>query len=154
MRRSDRERDRSFALQVIDDCEYGTVAFSGESPYCVPLSLARAGDTLYFHCAFEGKKLEYLRKNPAVFVSFVSSNVAATDEFTTFFKSAMVAGQAYEVTKTDEKIQALRLLCEKLTPEHMEQFDRAIERSLVRTGVWAITMEEITGKEKARRPGV
>ena len=30
MRRKDRERDRQFALEVIDRCEYGTAAFAGE----------------------------------------------------------------------------------------------------------------------------
>ena len=62
MRRKDRERDRAFAYDVIDRCEYGVAAMAGEggAPYCVPLSLVRLGDALYFHCALEGTKLDCL----------------------------------------------------------------------------------------------
>ena len=151
MRRKDRERDRAFALAVIDECEYGTVAIQGEQPYCLPLSLVRVGDDLYFHCALEGKKLELLRKNNAVWVSFVGQNTAAADDFTTYFRSAMVKGTAWEVTDAEEKIAALRALCEKLTPGHMPAFDSEVARSFAVTGIWKIHMEEITAKEK-RKP--
>lgn len=151
MRRKDRERDREFGLAVIDECEYGTVAIQGEEPYCLPLSLVRMGDDLYFHCALEGKKLDLLRRNSAVWVSFVGQNTAAVDDFTTYFRSAMVKGTACEVTEEQEKIAALRALCEKLTPGHMPAFDGEVARSFAVTGIWKIHMEEITAKEK-RKP--
>lgn len=151
MRRKDRERDRAFGLAVIDECEYGTVAIQGEEPYCLPLSLVRVGDDLYFHCALEGKKMDLLRRNSAVWVSFVGENVAAEDDFTTYFRSAMVKGTASEVTNDEEKVAALRALCEKLTPGHMPAFDREVARSFAVTGIWKIHMDEITAKEK-RRP--
>lgn len=151
MRRNDRERDRAFGLGVIDACEYGTVAILGEEPYCLPLSMVRVGEELYFHCALEGKKLDLLRADPRVWVSFVSENTAAADDFTTYFRSAMVRGTASEVTEDAEKIAALRALCEKLTPSNMAEFDGAIARSLGRTGIWKIHIEELTAKEKARK---
>ena len=151
MRRKDRERGVEFALEVIDACEYGTVAFQGEEPYCLPLSLVREGEELYFHCALEGKKLERLRSDPRVCVSFVSHNQAAQDDFTTYFRSAVVMGTASEVTRDEEKIAALRVLCEKLTPACMDDFQAAVARSLSVTGIWKIHMDEIVGKEK-RRP--
>ena len=151
MRRKDRERDREFGLAVIDQCEYGTVAIQGEEPYCLPLSLVRVGEELYFHCALEGKKIDLLQKNKTVWVSFVGANVAAVDDFTTYFSSAMVKGTAREVTDPEEKVAALHVLCEKLTPAHMPAFDQAVARSLPVTGIWKIHMEEITAKEK-RKP--
>ena len=154
MRRKDRERDRAFACRVIDRCQYGVAAMTGEggTPYCIPLSLVRVGDVLYFHCALEGTKLELLAKHPQVCVSFVASNQAAEDKFTTYYQSANVTGTASEVTDEGEKILALRALCEKLTPANMsgDNFDRAIAKSLSRTGVWRIRIEEVTGKEKRR----
>ena len=152
MRRKDRERDKTFALDGIDRCEYGVAALAteGDTPYCIPLSLVREGEELYFHCALEGTKLELLRKNPHVCISFVASNEAATDAFTTYFQSAVVVGTAYEITEDQKRIEALRLISQKLTPANMADFDNAIARSLGRTGVWGIHMEEITGKEKGR----
>ncbi len=152
MRRKDRERDREFGLAVIDESEYGTVAIRGEEPYCLPLSLVRIGDDLYFHCALEGKKVELLRRNSAVWVSFVGENKAAQDDFTTYFRSAMVKGTAVEVTDDGEKVAALRALCEKLTPGHMPAFDSEVARSFAVTGIWKIHMDEITAKEKRRKP--
>ena len=73
MRRTDRQMDRDSAWQAVDACCFGTVSMllpEGE-PYCVPLSIARIGETLYFHCAQEGLKLKALRKHPAVCVSCV-----------------------------------------------------------------------------------
>ncbi len=149
MRRKDRQRDRDFGLAVIDRCEYGTVAIQGEEPYCLPLSLVRVGEDLYFHCALVGKKIDLLRENNVVWVSFVGENTAAKDDFTTYFTSAMVKGTAAEVTDEAEKIMALRALCEKLTPTHMPAFDAAIARSLAVTGVWKIHIDQISAKEKA-----
>ena len=154
MRRSDRERDQDFAYQVLDRCEYGVVAMTGAEgvPYCIPLSLVRVADKLYFHCAVEGPKLDLLRRNPQVCISFVGLHQPAEDKFTTYFQSANVVGTASEVTDDQEKILALRALCEKLTPSNMtgDRFNRAIAKSLPRTGVWRIQIEEITGKEKAK----
>ena len=150
MRRKDRERDRDFGLAVIDSCEYGTVALQGDEPYCLPLSLVRVGEELYFHCALEGKKLDLLRNNNRVWVSFVGENTAATDDFTTYFRSAMVKGTAQEVTEPEEKVAALCALCEKLTPGHMPAFDSEVARSFAVTGIWKIHMDEITAKEKKR----
>ena len=152
MRRKDRERDLAFGLAVIDECEYGTVAIQGEQPYCLPLSLVRVGEDLYFHCALEGKKMDLLRKSSAVWVSFVGENVAAEDDFTTYFRSAMVKGRALEVTDDAEKVAVLRALCEKLTPGHMPAFDSEVARSFAVTGIWKIHMDEITAKEKLRKP--
>lgn len=152
MRRTDREKDRAFALEVIDQCAYGTVAFTTDTaePYCIPLSLVRIEDNLYFHCALKGTKMDLLRRDARVCISFVSHNLAAADQFTTYFKSAVVKGRAVEVTAQEEKIQALRALCQKLTPSNMvgDNFERAISKSLGVTAVWRISMEEITGKEK------
>ena len=156
MRRKDRERDRAFAYDVIDRCEYGVAAMAGEggAPYCVPLSLVRLGDTLYFHCALEGTKLDCLRRSPRVCVSFVASNQAAQDKFTTYFQSANVIGTAAEVTEEAEGAPvsagdptegALVVAAAR------EGLDRnQLSESLPRTGVWRIQMEEVSGKEKPR----
>ena len=58
-----------------------------------------------------------------------------------------------EVTGEAEKIAALRALCRKLTPDRMDGFDAAVSKSLKVTSVWRISMEEVTGKAKLRRPG-
>jgi hypothetical protein len=70
------------------------------------------------------------------------------DRFTTLYESAVAFGTAMEVTVDGEKIEALRLLCQRHTPGNMENFDRAIDASLQRTAIWKIDVETITGKAK------
>lgn len=158
MRRSDRARGEDFSLALIDRCSHGVMALTtGEdAPYCLPLSLVRVGRDLYFHCARQGRKVDLLRAHPRVCVTFVGGDAPAFEEpamYTTYFQSAIVTGTAREVTDEAEKVLALRALCQKLTPGFMGggRFEAAIARSLAVTAVWRISMEEISGKEKARK---
>lgn len=158
MRRKDRERGREFAYAVIDGCEYGVMALSAgeDGPYCVPLSFVRVGDDLYFHCALQGRKLDLLRRDGRVCVSFVTGTqplyIANELNYTTLFRSAIVTGRAFEVTGAQQKTEALRALCQKLLPNDMADFDKAAAQSLSVTGVWGIHIEEAIGKEKAGKP--
>ena len=156
MRRKDRARDEDFSLALIDRCSHGVMALNtgSDTPYCLPLSLVRVDRALYFHCAHQGRKVELMRAYPKVCVTFVGGDRPAyldKGEYTTFFQSAIVTGTVHEVTDDQEKILALRALCEKLTPQAMDadKFEQAVGRSLPATGVWRIDMEDISGKEKA-----
>lgn len=61
----------------------------------------------------------------------------------------MAIGKADIVTDRDEKIEALRVICQRFLPKHMDAFDDAIARSLERTTVVKITLTEPpTGKRK------
>lgn len=156
MRRKDRQRDEAFCLDLIDKATNGVMAIAtGEdTPYCLPLSFVRAEKSLYFHCAKEGRKIDLLRANPKVCVTFIGYDSptyqAEDNNFTTLFASAIVTGSAYEVTEDDEKIEALRALCKKLLSQAMtgDNFDRAIQTSLPVTAVWRIDLEEISGKAR------
>jgi len=156
MRRNDRAQDREFSLSVIDRCTHGVMAIStgAPAPYCLPLSLARVGDDLYFHCAREGRKVDLLRRFPQVCITFVGDDrpvFTPPATYSTCFQSVIVTGTASEVTDPGEKTAALRALCEKLTADHMDGFPAAVERSLAATAVWKVHMEEISGKAKLEK---
>ena len=148
--------DAAFALEVLDKAPYVTVSFvrPDGTPYGVPLSLARTDDkTFYFHCALEGDKLDCIAANPTVALSAVTRctpTVGPKDgSFTLQYKSAMAVGKAEIVVARDEKIEALRAICQRFLPMHMDAFNDAIARSLERTAVVKITLTEPpTGKRK------
>lgn len=156
MRKASREMDAAFALEVLDKAPYVTVSFTRPDgmPYVVPLSLARTNDkTFFFHCAMEGEKLDCIAANPTVALSAVTKSAPTVGpkdgSFTLQYKSAMAVGKAEIVTNKDEKIEALRAICQRFLPKHMDVFDDAIARSLERTAVVKITlMEPPTGKRK------
>lgn len=156
MRKASREMDRSWALEVMRKAPYITVSFTRKdgSAYGVPLSLACTQDDVwYFHCASEGDKLEALAAHPEVCLSAVTKcapTIGPKDgSFTLQYRSAIAFGKAELVTDEQEKITALRAICMRFLPKHMDAFDEAIARSLHRTAVVRITLTTApTGKRK------
>lgn len=151
MKRKDREMDKKFALHIIDEkSKYSVVSMilPDGTPYCVPLSIIRIENSLYFHCAAEGLKITALSTNPQVCVSFVGDVNPLKDKFTTEYESAIVKGKAFFVSDVQEKINALKAICLHYTPENMSEFDISIEKSLSRTFVVRIDIDEITAKRK------
>lgn len=117
------------------------------SPYGLPLSLVRKNDTtFYFHCADEGEKIDCLKYSPVVSLSAVSRCTPVFEEdkknYTEHYRSAIAVGRCEWVEERAEKVEALRLLCERFLPKYMSHFDEAIARSLDRTTVIKITLNE------------
>lgn len=150
MRRKDREMDQAFALDVVDRCEYAVMAMASKTgdPYCVPITIARDGKYIYFHCAKAGTKIDMLRENPQVCMTCVGDTQRIPEEFTTRYESAVVRGIAREITDDETKIHALRLICQRHAAAGMDGFDAAIEKSLNRTAIWQVEITDITGKSK------
>jgi len=145
-----------WALEVFDKAPYVTVSMCGQDgePYAVPLSLARTDETtFYFHCALEGHKLDLLRQNSKVCLSAVSKCkpvVGPKDgSFTLEFKSAIGYGVVEVVDDESEKVLALRAICDRFLPSHMDAFDASVARSIGRTAVVRIRLAEPpVGKRK------
>lgn len=156
MRKIGRRKDADWALEVFDRAPFITVSMSRSdgTPYGLPLSLVRKGlDTFYFHCASEGEKLDCLRANPVVSLSAVSRCTPKFEEeknnFTEYYNSSIALGKAEIVIDEAEKIEALRLLCQRFLPKYMDRFDDAIRRSLRITTIVRITLTEPpVGKSK------
>ena len=147
MRRTDREKDVNFAWEVIDRSSYATMATVNMdgTPYCVGLSVVRSGNVLYFHCAKEGQKVENLRQSPRVCL-FFACDVHPT-RFTCEYDSALVTGTAHEVQESEEKVFAMRLICQHFTPDYMDHFDRSMGASAQKLMIWRIDIDSITGKQ-------
>ena len=162
MRRKDREMDENFAYGVIDKVAYGTLATINEdnTPYCVPISFARLENKIYIHAAFQGTKINNIKANENVTMSFVGDiNVPFPDPescegikgsgvFTTEYESAIISGKAVFIDDEEEKILALRLICEKYCPNNMVHFNDAIASSLKNTCIIRIDIENIKVKRK------
>lgn len=172
MRRKDREMNKEFAFEIIDKSAYGIVSMVARDsqPYAIPLSIVREKETLYFHSAKEGKKVDIFVSAPNVVITFVGQvkvpdifsleelEIMATDgqkakllinhTFTTEYESAIVSGKIKLVDNEVEKTQALRLICEKYTPDKMAYFPLAIEASLNRTNVYKVLINEFSAKRK------
>lgn len=149
MRKKQRQQSAEWACGVFDRAPYVTVSMTRPdgTPYGLPLNLARKDErTFYFHCAAQGEKIDCLRQQPIVSLSAVSKCSPCYEEekqnFTEHYQSAIAIGRAEEVTEPAEKVEALRLLCERFLSKYMGSFDSAIARSLAVTAVYRITLTE------------
>ncbi|MCL2478391.1 MAG: pyridoxamine 5'-phosphate oxidase family protein [Treponema sp.] len=142
------EQTRDFADEVIDKCGFFVMATTDPSgePYCIPLSMAREGQWLYFHSALEGHKIDNLRFNNRVCICCVGAYRIPAGKFNVDYQSAVIFGTAAEILSEDEKIHALELISRRYTPDNMPGFDASIKKSLERTSVWKIHIDETSGK--------
>lgn len=90
---------------------------SDGEPYGVPLNYAYDGeDSIFFHCAAAGHKLECIIHDPRCSFCAVSQDLIMPKEFTSYFRSVIVKGKITEVRSLADKTRALMLLCDKYSP--------------------------------------
>lgn len=145
MKRTD---NRALADLLLDHCMFVNLAMTGldGNPYCVPIQPVRAEHTLYFHCSLKGRKVDAMRAHPAVCVTCVGKAEVVPGKFETDFQSMIGFGTAEEITVQEEKIEALRLICQKYCPDDLWDLPRVLDKYLPATGIWKITLHEVTTK--------
>jgi hypothetical protein len=154
IRRTARALPADRAREILARAEHGVLATVDAAgwPYAVPVNHVLSGDTLYFHCALEGHKLDNIAHEARVSFCAVASATVLPHALSTLYESAIVFGRAAVVADPAEKRRALELLavrfCGAVTPEA----EKTIAAAGSRTAVVGIRIERIAGK--AHRPAV
>lgn len=153
MRRKDRLVSEEKAREIIQNSEYGMLSTAGldGTPYAVAVSHVLHEKYIYFHCALEGRKLDNIKENPKVCMSFVRKSNVEQEAFTVRFESAVVEGSAKMIEDEEEKLLALLLICKRYTPDVSDQHLSYIEPRIKYTGVCRMEIEEISGKVNERK---
>ncbi len=159
------------AYKLIDNAQYAVISLAKDNePYGIPISVVRIGNSLYFHTGQQGQKIDFLNTNSKVNLTFVGEvnipNLYDKDQanqmvadpskhgkfvntvFTTNFESVIVKGAAKEIIDDDQKIEAMRAICQKYTPDMMDYFDIPIKRSLGITKVFKIEIKDLRLRKK------
>lgn len=149
MRRKDRELETSEAIELLKKCEYGTLSTVGENgyPYGVPVSYVFINNSIYFHCAMIGYKLDNIINNNKVSFSVVGATNILAEKFSTEYESVIIFGTAKEIFE-DEKNTALLELINKYSPEYVESGKAYIANASMKTKVIKIDIEHMTGKAR------
>ena len=149
MRRKDRLLSNDEMLSILEKGEFGmlsTVSSSNE-PYGVPLNYCFIDQTIYFHCALEGEKLNNIEKNSSVSFCVVCGTRLQPEKFSTKYESCIVQGSATEVFN-EEKQLALEGLVKKYSNEFQAQGADYIRKAQHKTRVMKIVPRSISGKAK------
>lgn len=154
MRRSEREiKGEKKLLAVLRRGKHMTIAMCKEGePYLVTVnhSLDEKARCLYFHCAQNGKKVDFLRSNPSVWGQVIEDMGYIQGECDYSYRAVMFGGKAEFVSDSREKRRALILLIDKLD-EHPEATKRRfmVPSALQGVAVCRIQIESMTGKESS-----
>ena len=163
MRRKEFEaKDQKSLEEVLKTAEIGSLSFNGPDgfPRITPLNFAYDGRILW-HGAIAGERFDCLQKDPratfcAVSVqSYVPSHLLSEENATNStaaFKCVIVRGRCHPIDDPQEKCAILNILMEKYQPEgrfrRVTPDDPMYVKVLAATGVFALRVEQMTGKFK------
>jgi uncharacterized protein len=118
--------------------------------YGVPLSYVYQDKSIYLHCASEGKKLAYLRRNNKVSFCVVGEAEPLPDKYSMKYQSAIAFGKAIEVHDRDLKVKTLIDLVKKYytNPEHIEKGKEVAANFAEKTVVIRLDIDHLTGKAR------
>lgn len=152
VRRKDRLWDLHEADELLTKGEFGFLSLVDENEaYGIPISYAREGGNIYFHCAFEGRKISAIKKNSSACFVVVGNTKVRPSEFTTSYQSVMAQGKIALVEDEEERRSALRLLIKKYSPDFSEVGEKYINSSFHRTAVLRFEIACISAKHKGEK---
>lgn len=147
MRRFKQELHVEETVRILRNGKYCVMAVSGDEgyPYAIPVNYVYDGTAIFIHSAAQGHKIDALRRNPKCTLCVVDKDDVIPEEFTSYFRSVIVFGNARFVETTDEKIAALRLLGDKYSPGIDPEAE--IARFIKSVCIVRIDIDSVTGKE-------
>lgn len=153
LRRKDRELTGSRITELLNTAEYGFLSLGTSDngyTYGIPISYVydEENNTLYFHGANEGEKLNQIKRGNKVSFCVVGTTEPLPQMFSTKYESVITFGEASIITDEDEKRKALRLLVLKYAKEYVAEGDRYMEKSWNRNTAFKIIVEHITAKAR------
>lgn len=150
LRREDRRLDDAAAMALLKRGEYGILSTSDKSnrPYGIPVNYVVIEESLFFHCATEGQKLENITANQEVSFCVVGKTEPIPEKFSTRYESVVVTGKAEVIDDHALKKNALRALVAKYAPEHIVAGDVYIDKLMDQTTVVNVSIEHMAGKAR------
>jgi nitroimidazol reductase NimA-like FMN-containing flavoprotein (pyridoxamine 5'-phosphate oxidase superfamily) len=149
--------DRDLVHSILDEallCHVGFIA--GGSPFVIPTIHARIGDTLYVHGSPASRMLRSLKQgiDVCVTVTLLDGLVLARSAFhhSMNYRSAVILGNAREVSDRAEKTRALDALVEHVMAGRTRDARGANEDEMRKTLVLAVPITEASAKVRAGGP--
>lgn len=152
VKRNDRELTDPVILENI--IKRNRIAVIGmcrdNEPYVVTMSYGYDRNAIYFHCAKQGQKIDFLKENPNVCMTVIDDSGKKEDGCEHSYRSVLIKGKISFLDNEDDKIRAVKILI-----KHFEKDpERMIEKVDSDSGLWQRTqmlklnVDTITGKEK------
>lgn len=143
--------DQEDIEKIIDKCEVCYVAMADENnmPYVLPFNFGYDNKCLYLHGTKIGKKIDILKKNNNICVTFstdhslVYQNDSVACSFTMKFRSVVAYGKVVFIEDYDKKVEAMNIIMKKYTGKEY-QYSKP---SILNLETFKIEIEKWSGKE-------
>lgn len=148
MRRKDREITyRKDIIDIIERSEECYLAMSVDNePYVIPVNFGYENETIYIHCAAEGKKIEMIKQNPNVSLAFTAeaetSLTGPPNTWTTYYQSAIAFGKAELVFDLKERQKGMNAFQKHYTGKFMDFSERDLKKIML----IKVKITKMTGK--------
>jgi nitroimidazol reductase NimA-like FMN-containing flavoprotein (pyridoxamine 5'-phosphate oxidase superfamily) len=150
MRRTDREiTDPGEIDSVVAGGTYAICALCrDDEPYVVTLSYGfdATARTLYFHCAKEGTKLDFIRTNPAACITIIDDLGYIANECSHAYRSVVLRGNIEFVEDETERMKAIRTMIDHYKEDNsrmMSKIDPGAEEwrktQMLRFGIGSVS---------------
>ena len=149
MRRKEKEiTDKKELESIISRSSTCRLALSVDNqPYIVPLCFGYQDNTLYFHSADTGRKIDMIRQNNQVCFEFdIDQEIVEHEEDCHWgmnYRSIIGFGKAYIVEDEEQKREMLDIIMDQYTKGPYEYSDELLEIMVV----IKVEIEEMTGKQ-------
>lgn len=153
MRRKEKEiTDKREIEQIFKDaqvCRLGL--YDGNSPYIVPLNFGYKENTLFFHSALVGRKIDILKKNPGVcFEIDIPGKTISSDKacnWSMAFLSIIGEGKVIFINNETEKINALNVVMGHYSDKDEWDFNK---KMVEKTLVFKVDIDKISVKKSGQ----
>ena len=135
--------------EIIKKCKICRVGMvDGDVPYVLAMNFGYEDQTVWLHCAKEGKKIDILKRNNKVCIEFDTDHklfarhdhVACSWRYA--YRSVLVHGNAILIDNYNEKIKALNIFMKNYSDREFEYSKPSVDNILI----IKIPVESITGR--------
>jgi len=147
--------DNQELIAIIANSQVCNVAFvDGELPYVLPFNFGFHDGSIYLHSAKEGRKIDILKKNNNVCISFQKDEgIKFQDEkvacsYSMYFKSVLVTGKVEFIEDFKDKVDAMNIVMKQYTGKVFDYNTPAIDNVCI----MKIKIDKITGKNRGCKP--
>jgi nitroimidazol reductase NimA-like FMN-containing flavoprotein (pyridoxamine 5'-phosphate oxidase superfamily) len=155
LRRKEQEiKDTTELKAILAKTQYVTVAMCrNDEPYLVTLSHGydEERNAVYFHCAFEGKKIDFLKANDRVWGQAIDDRGYVLGSCDHLFSSVQFSGRVSFVQDAAEKRHALTVMIRQLEREPEKVTAAKVTAAAVaKTCIGRIDIEFLSGKRSEK----
>ena len=151
LKRKDLEiTDEKLLKKILKETTYVTIALVMDNqPYLVSLSHGydEKCNCLYFHCAIDGKKLQYIESNPTVWGQAMLDYGYLQGKCTHLYASVHFHGKVTIIQNIEEKYAAAECMINQLDKEPAQLIKDLTQERLSNAAIGRIDIDYMSGKK-------